>query len=149
MSITSKRANKKNGIFVAKIRSIIFSSQGFPICLILTVLAVLFVIFRMSSVEMDYNRLSVAKKIDKALLDNNYNVAFCFYAYDKAYFQFSFLICYLYEFSFNYDFFYWFDIASFSSSISYFSFLIYCLDSVNYFYFLPHSLYTFRYYTQI
>ena len=50
--------------FSIRIKSIVFSSQGFPIVLMATVLAVLFVLFRMKGVELDYNFTEVRKKID-------------------------------------------------------------------------------------
>lgn len=53
-----------------KIREIIFSSQGFPIFLSFTTLAILFVLFRMKNVEMDYKITKANKDIEKVVLDN-------------------------------------------------------------------------------
>jgi cell division protein FtsL len=53
-----------------KIREIIFSSQGFPIFLSFTTLAILFVLFRMKNVEMDYKITKSNKDIEKVMLDN-------------------------------------------------------------------------------
>lgn len=53
-----------------KIKEIIFSSQGFPIFLSFTALAILFVLFRMKNVEMDYKISKTNKEIEKVLLDN-------------------------------------------------------------------------------
>lgn len=53
-----------------KIKEIIFSSQGFPIFLSFTTLAILFVLFRMKNVEMDYKITKANRDIEKVLLDN-------------------------------------------------------------------------------
>jgi len=53
-----------------KIREIIFSSKGFPLFLSFTTLAILFVLFRMKNVEMDYQITKANKDIEKVLLDN-------------------------------------------------------------------------------
>ena len=54
----------------SKIRDIIFSSQGLPIFLSFTTLAILFVLFRMKNVEMDYKISKSNRDIEKVLLDN-------------------------------------------------------------------------------
>ena len=53
-----------------KIKEIIFSSQGFPIFLSFTTLAILFVLFRMKNVEMDYKISKSNRDIERVLLDN-------------------------------------------------------------------------------
>ncbi len=53
-----------------KLKNAIFSTQGFPLFLAFTTLAVLFVIFRMKNVEMDYKISFHNKEIEKVLLDN-------------------------------------------------------------------------------
>ena len=53
-----------------KLKDIIFSSQGFPIFLSFTTLAILFVLFRMKNVEMDYQITQTNRNIEKVLLDN-------------------------------------------------------------------------------
>lgn len=53
-----------------KIKEIIFSSQGLPIFLSFTTLAILFVLFRMKNVEMDYKISKSNRDIEKVLLDN-------------------------------------------------------------------------------
>ncbi len=70
-SASTRRAtgSKKTDI-VGKIKSIIFSTQGFPIFLAFTTLAVLFVVFRMKNVEMDYKITKTNKDIEKVVLDN-------------------------------------------------------------------------------
>lgn len=53
-----------------KIKEVIFSSQGLPIFLSFTTLAILFVLFRMKNVEMDYKISKSNRDIEKVLLDN-------------------------------------------------------------------------------
>lgn len=56
--------------FGKKIKEIIFSSQGLPIFLSFTALAILFVLFRMKNVEMDYKISKSNRDIEKVMLDN-------------------------------------------------------------------------------
>ncbi len=53
-----------------KLFEVVFSSKGFPIFLSFVVLAVLFVLFRMKNVEMDYKISKTNKDIEKVSLDN-------------------------------------------------------------------------------
>ena len=53
-----------------KIKEVVFSSQGLPIFLSFTTLAILFVLFRMKNVEMDYKISKSNRDIEKVLLDN-------------------------------------------------------------------------------
>ncbi len=53
-----------------KIKEIIFSTKGFPIFLSFTTLAILFVLFRMKNVEMDYTISKTNREIEKVILDN-------------------------------------------------------------------------------
>lgn len=53
-----------------KIKDVIFSSQGFPIFLSFTTLAILFVLFRMKNIEMDYKITHTNREIEKVILDN-------------------------------------------------------------------------------
>ena len=53
-----------------KIKEIIFSSQGFPIFLSFTTLAILFVLFRMKNIEMDYTISKTNREIEKVIMDN-------------------------------------------------------------------------------
>jgi len=52
-----------------KVKGFIFSSQGFPLLLMFSVLGVLFVLFRMKSVELDYKITEVNKEISRARLE--------------------------------------------------------------------------------
>ncbi len=54
----------------SKIKEIIFSSRGFPLFLSFTTLAILFVLFRMKNVEMDYSISKTNREIEKVVLDN-------------------------------------------------------------------------------
>ena len=65
-TITNK--NKKN-VF-SKLKDILFSSQGFPIFLTCTVLAMLFVLFRMKAIELDYEMTSLNKNIKEVQNDS-------------------------------------------------------------------------------
>ncbi|MBL6988421.1 MAG: hypothetical protein ISR65_01510 [Bacteriovoracaceae bacterium] len=60
--------NLSNSIAIAK--RILFSSQGFPIFLTITVLGILFVLFRMRAVELDYEIMDVSKQYTKLELEN-------------------------------------------------------------------------------
>ena len=51
--------------FGEKLKGFIFSSQGFPLLLMFSVLGVLFVLFRMKSVELDYKITGVNKQISR------------------------------------------------------------------------------------
>lgn len=66
---TGKRSAEK-GNLGKKIKEIIFSTQGLPIFLSFTTLAILFVLFRMKNVEMDYKISKSNRDIEKVLLDN-------------------------------------------------------------------------------
>ena len=52
------------------LKGILFSSQGFPLFLGFTLLSVLFVIFRMKGVEIDYKISGIDKDIEKVSLEN-------------------------------------------------------------------------------
>jgi len=52
------------------IKKVLFSSQGFPIMLTLSVLGVLFVLFRMKAVETNYKITSMNKDIEKVALES-------------------------------------------------------------------------------
>ena len=61
---------KKNIQIIETIKNTMFSSQVFPMILTATVLCVLFVLFRMKTVEYDYKVLSLGKEIEKLQLEN-------------------------------------------------------------------------------
>lgn len=52
------------------IKKTFFSSQGFSLFLTLTILGIMFVLFRMKNLELDYNMSSIKKSIDKVTLEN-------------------------------------------------------------------------------
>lgn len=68
MATAKKSAEKFN--LGKKLREIVFSTKGFPLFLSFTTLAILFVLFRMKNVEMDYKITKTNKDIEKVLLDN-------------------------------------------------------------------------------
>jgi hypothetical protein len=66
---SAKKASLKNQL-VQKLKEVIFSSKGLPIFLSFTTLAILFVLFRMKNVEMDYKISKTNRDIEKVLMDN-------------------------------------------------------------------------------
>jgi cell division protein FtsL len=68
--MASIRKSSEKNQFAKKIKNIIFSSQGFPIFLSFTTLAILFVLFRMKNIEMDYTITKTNREIEKVVLDN-------------------------------------------------------------------------------
>lgn len=54
----------------SRIRAILFSSQGFPIFLTLASLGILFVLFRMKGVELDYKLSDEQRKVEKLMVVN-------------------------------------------------------------------------------
>jgi len=52
----------------AKLKNFIFSSQGLPLILMYLTLGVLFVVFRMKSVELDYKLVELNQEIGKKKL---------------------------------------------------------------------------------
>lgn len=63
---------KKDSISVQlkeKIKSIFFSSQGMPIVLCILTVAILFVLFRMKGIEMNYQLSNIEKDIDKIRIE--------------------------------------------------------------------------------
>ena len=55
---------------VRKFKEFFFSSHGFPLFLVFTLLGFLFVLFRMKGVDVDYKRNEVKQEISKASLVN-------------------------------------------------------------------------------
>ena len=68
-SVKPAKASKLN-MFLLSIKSKIFSSQGFPIFLGFTLMGVMFVLFRMKSIEIDYKISSMDNNIEKVTLEN-------------------------------------------------------------------------------
>lgn len=71
---TTRRKTKTTGSklpdFFQTVKSKVFSSHGFPIFLGFTLMGVLFVLFRMKSIEIDYKISNVNKEIEKVTLEN-------------------------------------------------------------------------------
>lgn len=57
---------------VRRFKKFFFSSQGFPLFLVFTLLGFLFVLFRMKGVDVDYKRSEVEQDISKASLQNKH-----------------------------------------------------------------------------
>ncbi len=53
-----------------KLKDTFFSSHGFPLSLTFITISILFVLFRMKGVELDYKVNEVNSKIEKSLLEN-------------------------------------------------------------------------------
>ena len=62
-------ARKKKSGLMSKISELFFSSYIFPLVLAFAMLGILFVLFRMKGVEMDYQRAALNKKVEKAILE--------------------------------------------------------------------------------
>ena len=70
MATASRRSKSKNINPATALKDIIFSNQVFPFVLTFFVLGLLFVLFRMKGVELDYKITSVNKDIERVTLDN-------------------------------------------------------------------------------
>lgn len=69
MATKRKKASAKN-ILMEKIKNTVFSGQGLPIVLSFTIMGVLFVLFRMKAVELDYKISEANRSIEDALSEN-------------------------------------------------------------------------------
>tara|TARA_R110002049_G_scaffold260900_1_gene436983 strand:+ start:4170 stop:4490 length:321 start_codon:yes stop_codon:yes gene_type:complete len=67
---TVRRKAKSSQNLIDKTKAIFFSSRGFPIILTFTVLAILFVLFRMKTVELDYQVNYLNKEIEEIVVEN-------------------------------------------------------------------------------
>jgi cell division protein FtsL len=66
-----KRATlKRKDSLAMRVKKIFFSSQGFPIILVCSILGILFVLFRMKSIETGYRVISVKKDIEESQVVN-------------------------------------------------------------------------------
>lgn len=61
---------KLESLLVARIKAIIFSSRGFPLILTFTMLGILFVLFRMKGIEMEYKLSDINRNIENVGLEN-------------------------------------------------------------------------------
>ena len=68
MATATRRSKRINPFQTFK--SFIFSNQVFPFVLTFFILGLLFVLFRMKGVELDYKITSVNKDIERVTLDN-------------------------------------------------------------------------------
>lgn len=67
-SISTKKKKNPNKI-TQQVKAFVFSAQGFPFILSLTVVSILFVLFRMKGVEQDYLNNTLSKEIDQTEVD--------------------------------------------------------------------------------
>jgi cell division protein FtsL len=65
----SRRGSKENPL-ITHLKSILFSTKGFPLVLTFTMLAIFFVVFRMRSIELEYQLSEVNRDIDRVTLEN-------------------------------------------------------------------------------
>lgn len=70
MSLASTVRRNKKIDPISTIKHFLFSNQVFPFVLTFFVLGLLFVLFRMKGVELDYKITGVNKDIQKVLVDN-------------------------------------------------------------------------------
>lgn len=70
-TVSRKRAVRKpaESELKKKVKAIFFSAQGLPIFLSLIVITVLFVLFRMKTVEMNYKIAAISKDIEKVKIE--------------------------------------------------------------------------------
>ena len=62
-------SRRKQSIF-QKLKGLVTSSQGMPIILTLAIISILFVLFRMKGVEIDYKLNTVNQKTKEEVLNN-------------------------------------------------------------------------------
>lgn len=66
----TKIKKKTKNKFLNKVDSLLFKSTYFPFVLTLTVMGILYVFFRMKSVEQDYKMHSYNKSIEESIHEN-------------------------------------------------------------------------------
>ncbi len=72
MAVAAKRIRKttKKSDFKDKFKTFILSANIFPLFLSFLVISILFVLFRMKGVELDYKINGIQKKIETVLIEN-------------------------------------------------------------------------------
>lgn len=70
MATMARKSPRRSLSLIEKTKSIFFSSRGFPIILTFTVLAIMFVLFRMKTVELDYQVNFLNKEIEEVVVEN-------------------------------------------------------------------------------
>lgn len=68
--MASKALKKNQNGFVERIKAIVFSTQGFPLVLIFTLLAMFFVVFRMKGIELEYKLTDLNRDIEQVGIEN-------------------------------------------------------------------------------
>ena len=69
LALRRKSGSTKKSVVAQYVQKVFLSSQGFPIFLTFTVLAILFVLFRMKGVEQNYKITSISKDIEEVVLE--------------------------------------------------------------------------------
>ncbi|WP_127715368.1 hypothetical protein [Halobacteriovorax sp. HLS] len=76
MSLKKKKAKRSkskssvNNGAIDSVKKVFLSSQGMPIMLTLSVLGILFVLFRMKGIELNYKITNINKDIEKVALES-------------------------------------------------------------------------------
>lgn len=68
--MVARKKKSTESVILGKLRSAIFSSRGFPLILTFTTLSILFVLFRMKGIEMDYQISDVNQNIEVVTIEN-------------------------------------------------------------------------------
>ncbi|MBT6326901.1 MAG: hypothetical protein HOJ35_13110 [Bdellovibrionales bacterium] len=69
-SISARSTNSIKTSVFTKIKKIIFSTQGLPLLLVITIISILFVLFRMKSVEIDYQINEITNTTKRVKIEN-------------------------------------------------------------------------------
>jgi len=65
----TRARTKKSNILIDQFQKVFFSSQGFPLILMFSILGILFVLFRMKGVEQNYKISAINKEIERVALE--------------------------------------------------------------------------------
>lgn len=68
--MVARKKKSTESVILGKLKSAIFSSRGFPLILTFATLGILFVLFRMKGIEMDYQISDVNKDIETVTIEN-------------------------------------------------------------------------------
>jgi len=70
MVVRRTASNKKKNSSLEKVKGLLFSSRGLPLFLSFAVLSMLFVLFRMKGVELDYKISNIDQQIEQISLES-------------------------------------------------------------------------------
>lgn len=68
--MATRKKKSTESVILKKLKAAIFSSRGFPLILTFTTLGILFVLFRMKGIEMDYQISDVNNDIETVTIEN-------------------------------------------------------------------------------